>query len=237
MSANWKGMERKSGSDGMGGNAEVYDAEMLGLLRGLEIAIVFQQPMPEQNRMQGRIVLLADNTPSVAAIISETPGSSQRHHRSVEAATHFLDKNREANIEVAWGPGHMGITGNGRVDEIAKEATKLEPASKTTTLANLFRQIWDSMKLEWVNEWASKPMTGLHHSRSHTTIRNRITCIPHAQSTRTRSGHTSTYWAWILWGILPNTIYKNPPPAYATKNPRHASTWYSNAKHMMNTGQ
>ena len=34
----WKGMERKSGSEGMGRRAEVYDADMLGLLRGLETA-------------------------------------------------------------------------------------------------------------------------------------------------------------------------------------------------------
>jgi len=50
------------------------------------------------------------------------------------------------------GPGHMGIAGNDRVDEIAKEVTELEPATETTTLANLFWQIWESMKLEWVNE-------------------------------------------------------------------------------------
>ena len=74
----------------------------------------------------------------------------------MEAATH-LDENRDTHMEVAWVPGHMGIAGNNRVDEIAKEAIKLEPATETTTLANLFRQIWVSMMLEWV--WASKPMT------------------------------------------------------------------------------
>jgi len=85
----------------------------------------------------------------------------------VEAATHFLDKNREAQIEVAWAPGHMGIAGNDRADEIAMEATELEPATETTTLANLFRQVWESMKLEWINEWASKPMTGRYAIADH----------------------------------------------------------------------
>jgi len=84
----------------------------------------------------------------------------------VEAATH-LDEHREAHIEVAWVPGHMGIAGNNRADKIAKAATKLEPATKTTTLANLFRQIQDSMKLEWVNKWASKPMSGQYTIADH----------------------------------------------------------------------
>jgi len=43
---------------------------------------------------------------------------------------------------------------------MAMEVTELEPATEITTLATLFRQIQNSMKLEWVNDWASKPMTG-----------------------------------------------------------------------------
>ena len=42
----WKGLERRSGREGMGKLAEVYDAEMLALLRGLETAIEFQQESP-----------------------------------------------------------------------------------------------------------------------------------------------------------------------------------------------
>ena len=38
----WKGMERRGGCEGMGGLAEVYNTEMLALLRGLETAIEFQ---------------------------------------------------------------------------------------------------------------------------------------------------------------------------------------------------
>ena len=48
----WKGVERRRGSEGMGKLAEVYDAEMLALLRGLETAIEFQ---PELNRKQSNM--------------------------------------------------------------------------------------------------------------------------------------------------------------------------------------
>ena len=49
----------------------------------------------------------------------------------------FLDENRRANIEISWVPGHMGIEGNDRADELAKEATELKPATETTTITKL----------------------------------------------------------------------------------------------------
>ena len=157
----WKGTERRNGSEGMGKHANVYDAEMLALLRGLETAIEFQLAMPKENRKQSRIILFADNTSSVASIINEKPGSSQHiSQKFMETATNFLNKNRRASIEVSWVPGHMKIAGNDRADEIAKEATELEPATTTTTIAKLHRQLRDHMKVEWVTEWARTLMTG-----------------------------------------------------------------------------
>ena len=145
----------------MGKLAEVYDAEMLALLRGLETAIEFQHEIPEANRRRPRIVLFADNTASVTAITKEAPGSSQQtSQKFVEAATTFLDENRWATIEVSWVPGHMDIEGNDRAGEIAKEATNLEPAMETTTIAKLHRQLRERLKTEWTREWANKPMTG-----------------------------------------------------------------------------
>ena len=73
----WKGIERRSGKEGMGRFIEVYDAEMLALLRGLEAAVDFQQELPEADRRQLTIILFADNTSSVEAIMEEKPGLSQ----------------------------------------------------------------------------------------------------------------------------------------------------------------
>ena len=72
----------------------------------------------------------------------------------------FLDENRRARIEVSWVPGHMGIEGNDRADELAKEATELEPATETTTIAKLHRQLRAKIKTEWTIEWARKPIAG-----------------------------------------------------------------------------
>ena len=122
----------------MGKLAEVYDTEMLALLRRLETVIEFQQELPNTNRRCMRIILFTDNTASVMAITKEDPGSSQQILQKFEETTiTFLDANRRATIEISWVPGHMGIEGNDRADALAKEATDLEPARETTTLAKI----------------------------------------------------------------------------------------------------
>ena len=70
-------MERRRGSEGMGRFAEVYDTEMLALLRGVEAVIDFQQETPELDRRRLTIILFADNTSSVEVITEEKPGPSQ----------------------------------------------------------------------------------------------------------------------------------------------------------------
>ena len=52
----WKGIERRRGSKGMGRYAEVYNTEMLALLRGLEAAINFQQETLELDRRRLMII-------------------------------------------------------------------------------------------------------------------------------------------------------------------------------------
>jgi ribonuclease HI len=157
----WKGVERRNGSEGMSKHAEAYEAEMLALLRGLEMAIEFQKAMPKKTRKRSRIILFADNTSSVASITNEKPGSSRQiSQQFVETAATFLNENERASIEVSWVPGHMGIEGNVRADGLAKRATNFEPATETTTIAKLHRQLRENVKMEWVTEWARKPMTG-----------------------------------------------------------------------------
>ncbi len=53
----------------------------------------------------------------------------------IEMALGFLDGNTRTSIEVSWAPGLMEIEGNNRADEMAKEASELEPATEVTTVA------------------------------------------------------------------------------------------------------
>ena len=157
----WRGIERRSGNEGMGRFAEVYDAEMLALLRGLEAAVDFQRELPEVDRRRLMIILFTDNTSSVEVIMEEKPGPSQHiSQQFAEAAMSFLDENQRANIEISWVPGHMDIEGNDRADELVKEATEFEPATETTTITKLHWQLRAKMKTEWTIKWARKPIAG-----------------------------------------------------------------------------
>jgi len=120
----------------MGRHAEVFDTEMLARLRGQETATMFQQAMLEGNRTQARIAY----SQWLLIITTENPSLSQWISQNlVETTTQFLDKNRRASVEIVWVLGHMGIAGNDRADIWdSKEATKLEPITETTTLANLY---------------------------------------------------------------------------------------------------
>ena len=145
----------------MGRLAEVYNTEMLALLRGLELAIELQQEMLQMNRKWTKIILFADNTALITAITKEAPGLSQQtSQKFIKTTITFLDKNRQATIEVSWVPGHMEIEGNNRADKIAKEATNLKPTTETITLVKLYQQICKNLKIKWTGKWATKPITG-----------------------------------------------------------------------------
>ena len=72
----------------------------------------------------------------------------------------FLKENRRANIDFSWVQGHTDIEGNDRADELAKEATGLEPATETTTIVKLHWQLRAKLKTQWTIEWVGKPIAG-----------------------------------------------------------------------------
>jgi len=139
----------------MGKHAEVYDVEMLALLSGLETAIEFQlaagreQKTVKSHTIRQQHIFGCFNNKRETGI-AEVCGNRNK----------LLDENRRASIEVPWVPRYMDIAGSDRADEIAKEETELESATETTAMAKLHRQLRDNVKVEWVTEWAWKPMTG-----------------------------------------------------------------------------
>jgi hypothetical protein len=71
-------LERRGGEErrekGMGEGTEVYDAEMLALLRSMEAAIEY---LAEKNCAESHHILFGDNTHSVSSTTAAKPGSSQ----------------------------------------------------------------------------------------------------------------------------------------------------------------
>ncbi len=77
----------------------------------------------------------------------------------------------------------MGIEGNDRADEIAKEATELEPGTEATTTAKLHRQLRDKLKAGSRVDQRMGEQTDdrtIRHRRPFSTASGRIIRVPHA---------------------------------------------------------
>ena len=91
--------------------AEAYDAELLGAQKALEAAIRVAGTNP--------IKVLLDNSEAAQALRS---GRSRSFQGIVDRFV--LDCQRHRSVEIRWIPGHSGIEGNEKADELAKSALK-----------------------------------------------------------------------------------------------------------------
>lgn len=61
----------------------------------------------------------------------------------------LLDSNRRLTVHFHWCPGHAGIDGNERVDALAKEATRLPPATTPPSLSALKEMATKTLVARW----------------------------------------------------------------------------------------
>ncbi|KAL3955841.1 hypothetical protein ACCO45_009860 [Purpureocillium lilacinum] len=127
------------------GPAEVFDAEAVGALEGLQAAIAAATNTTS-------IVVCIDNL-AVATCLRGNPADS-----SQDAFTKFQDLAKaHGDFEVRWIPGHAGIPGNEEADGLAKAGCLLpEPPGAVPSLAHLRRlarqQPRDAFKAWWTTE-------------------------------------------------------------------------------------
>jgi ribonuclease HI len=162
-STQWVGQEEKAGAgwasyhrgrevfwglEGMGPKAEVYDAEMLALLRAISRAIRFAQ-----DTQVTRLHFYVDNSSVVQAAYAAAPGPSQyivlQIRRSLED---FLTTSPLHHVQIAWIPGHHNVVGNERADELAKEATRHNDTFHST-FANACRRNKEEILQKWTESW------------------------------------------------------------------------------------
>src|SRR5258706_12677706 len=132
----WKGVERRRRSEGMGKLAEIYDAEMLVLLRGLETAIEFQQETPEvrQKIVKDRI---SRRRHVLERCDNERGPRTQPTNIDRGNCDDLPQREQKCKHGSIVGPRTHGNTRKRQSGRNSEGATELKPATETTTIAKL----------------------------------------------------------------------------------------------------
>ena len=141
---------------GLGGRAEVYDAELTGLLIGLHRA----QALCLNNPAVNHIILYSDNTSALSTICDPKPRKGQLLcYNFYKKAIKWLDQSTNHRITLAWCPGHSDIRGNERADKLAKAATE-QPGTSDTTTTYMLRRTRERTTEAWTKAWKNHPQQG-----------------------------------------------------------------------------
>ncbi|XP_044715241.1 RNase H domain-containing protein [Hirsutella rhossiliensis] len=150
--------------------AEVYDAEVEGALEGFERhSRGPQDPGPA----------VPDSSPSIS--------SQAAAEKFAEAAA------RHGDVRTRWCPGHTGIAGNERADQLAKEGCRALGPDRPPTYANIKRQAKAAARRDFQDWWSA----GAPSSYKSLGLKASLGCPPELHTKRqhlhhllaARSGH------------------------------------------------
>ncbi|QRW27053.1 Reverse transcriptase (RNA-dependent DNA polymerase) [Rhizoctonia solani] len=139
-----------SSSIGIGPRANIYDAEMLGIL----LAFMKAKQIAE-NQGYRKIRIYCDNQSAVKSIADLSRHPCQYASRIfVPAAKAFVEGHPERSIHITWTPGHNGVEGNERADRLANEGARVAPTplfNRTITWAK--EQATRKTVRSWKKAW------------------------------------------------------------------------------------
>ncbi|CCF35795.1 reverse transcriptase [Colletotrichum higginsianum] len=145
------------GSEPLGHQTEVFDAEAQAAFRGLLEAM--RSPTA---RMADNVHICLDNLAVTARLVTRSPGSSQARFRAFsELSVSWAQRGRTSwtrpgRVYIWWCPGHTGIAGNEEADALAKEACRQIPESQPQpTLAHLKRESRAADLQAFARRWPS----------------------------------------------------------------------------------
>jgi ribonuclease HI len=145
------GREITYGCGALDTTSQVFDAEAVGAMRGLEAALV---------NSQGRVWVCVDSTSVIFGLRGNASLSSQwaflRFHELVDTA----GEGREVTIR--WCPGHTGVHGNERADALAKEGASGDikyVEEGNATMCGVRSQLRNRIRAVQLSWWSSKKVS------------------------------------------------------------------------------
>ena len=145
---------------GLGGHAEVFNAEMAALEKAASISTALLNDFPNTNK----IAFFSDNAASESVKAIADPKASSAQFFTLSFHKHIrksLENHPNLTVTVSWCPSHCDIPGNERADTLAKEATSLScQIPFSTTRSNAKRRAKAAITKIWTQEWKNTPKVG-----------------------------------------------------------------------------
>jgi hypothetical protein len=147
----WKSKKIPLGQEKM-----VFDAELIGVYKTLELA--------KQLGYKGSLRILLDSQAALARLQHNLPGPGQMWAIQVQGIAQELIQ-QSGKVTIQWVPGHQGIPGNKKADQAAKVAADRAPRAldRSLILAYTIRSCTEASQVER-QEWLKK--TPAHRSPS-----------------------------------------------------------------------
>ncbi|KAE8230792.1 hypothetical protein CF326_g4200 [Tilletia indica] len=144
---------------------EVFDAEIYGLLSGLNAA--FGRAERDGDR---KIWAFVDNQAALRAL-QQTPRNNDSSGSLLSTIrkeiSKWLQADKSRSVHLAWVPGHCGVDGNERADVMAEKGSSALRAdsrvgSRRISLAKARRRAKEQLLGRWTAEWSSSDKHGAY---------------------------------------------------------------------------
>ncbi|KAF5378148.1 hypothetical protein D9615_007630 [Tricholomella constricta] len=141
---------------GMGHTAEVYDAELTGLVVAAHEATTLAKTDPRIKH----VYIFADNTAAATTAFEPTTTPGQYNKQTLnKTITNFLNVDPTHTVHIEWCPGHTDVKGNEHADEEAKEGALLWQ-ERFVTMTHAMRTSKAQILKRWTDDWKRTPPTG-----------------------------------------------------------------------------
>jgi len=187
---------------GLGGHAEIFDAELAGLMMAAHRAAAYAQAHLDITNIQ----IFTDCSSALTAIHRTKPMAGQSYSASFcDTITRLLTSDQRIKVTLSWCPSHSGIQGNERADALAKEATEQACNSPIgVTRTNALRRTKVIATKLWQREWRKSALMGhfaianrfppsLNTTHHFTAQRNNRELFGRTLQCRTGHGHTGEF--------------------------------------------